>query len=75
MQLDRTNSPVRLCHVTDTEVLKEDMDYKERLSVGEDKALSLGKVTVQDARTFVCQVGAGSSGVGKNRTELCIYRE
>ncbi|NWQ58993.1 MUC18 protein, partial [Neopipo cinnamomea] len=72
--VDRTNTPVRLCHVTDTEVLKEDTDYKERLSVGEDKALSISKVTMQDARTFVCQVGAGSSGVGENRTELHVYK-
>ncbi|NWU77900.1 MUC18 protein, partial [Onychorhynchus coronatus] len=72
--VDRSNSPVRLCHVTDTEVLKEDTDYKERLSVGEDKALSISKVTVQDARIFVCRVGAGSSSVGENRTELRVYK-
>ncbi|NWU13344.1 MUC18 protein, partial [Cephalopterus ornatus] len=72
--MDRTNTPVRLCHVTDTEVLKEDTDYKERLSVGKDKALSISRVTVQDARTFVCEVGAGSSGVGENRTELHVYK-
>ncbi|XP_050179173.1 cell surface glycoprotein MUC18 isoform X3 [Myiozetetes cayanensis] len=72
--VDRTNSPVRLCHVTDTEVLRDDTAYKERLSVGEDKALSISKVTTQDARTFVCQVGAGSSGVGENRTELHVYK-
>ncbi|XP_027759321.1 cell surface glycoprotein MUC18 isoform X2 [Empidonax traillii] len=72
--VDRTNSPVRLCHVTDTGVLKDDTAYKERLSVGEDKALSISKVTMQDARTFVCQVGAGSSSVGENRTELHVYK-
>ncbi|NXP20732.1 MUC18 protein, partial [Scytalopus superciliaris] len=72
--LDRTNSRVRLCHVTEGEVLKEDTEYKGRLSVGEDKALSISKVTVQDVRTFVCQVGAGSSGVGENRTELRVYK-
>ncbi|KFR03023.1 Cell surface glycoprotein MUC18, partial [Nipponia nippon] len=27
-----------------------------------------------DARTFVCQVGAGSHGMGENRTELHIYK-
>ncbi|KFP67847.1 Cell surface glycoprotein MUC18, partial [Cariama cristata] len=27
-----------------------------------------------DARTFVCQVGAGSHGVGENRTELHVYK-
>ncbi|XP_027511511.1 cell surface glycoprotein MUC18 isoform X2 [Corapipo altera] len=69
-----TNSRVRLCHITDSEVLKDDTDYKERLSVGEDKALSISKVTVQDDRTFVCQVGAGSSGVGESHTELHVYK-
>ncbi|NXM73423.1 MUC18 protein, partial [Serilophus lunatus] len=72
--LDRTNTPVRLCHITGSEVLKEDTDYKERLSVGEDKALSISKVTLQDARTFLCQVGAGGSDVGENRTELRVYK-
>ncbi|KFP98473.1 Cell surface glycoprotein MUC18, partial [Leptosomus discolor] len=27
-----------------------------------------------DAKTFVCQVGAGSHGVGENRTELHVYK-
>ncbi|NXK37137.1 MUC18 protein, partial [Piprites chloris] len=72
--MDRANGPVRLCRVTGTDVLKDDTVYKERLSVGEDKALSISKVTVQDARTFVCRVGAGSSGVGENRTELHVYK-
>ncbi|XP_051668204.1 cell surface glycoprotein MUC18 isoform X1 [Manacus candei] len=69
-----TNSPVRLCHITGSEVLKDDTEYKERLSVGEDKALSISKVTVQDDRTFVCQVGAGSLGVGESHTELHVYK-
>ncbi|XP_010287390.1 PREDICTED: LOW QUALITY PROTEIN: cell surface glycoprotein MUC18, partial [Phaethon lepturus] len=57
-----------------SEVLEENTDYKGRLSVGEDKALSISRVTVQDTRTFVCQVGAGSHGVGENRTELHVYK-
>ncbi|NXA12665.1 MUC18 protein, partial [Sapayoa aenigma] len=65
---------VKLCHVTDGEVLKEDTVYKERLSVGEDKALSISKVTLQDIRTFVCQVRVGSSDMGENRTELRVYK-
>ncbi|NXY26397.1 MUC18 protein, partial [Atrichornis clamosus] len=72
--VDRSNNTVRLCHVTASGVLKEDTDYKERLSVGEDKALSISKVTMQDARTFVCQVGAGSYGVGENHTSLSLYK-
>ncbi|NXX99913.1 MUC18 protein, partial [Centropus bengalensis] len=66
---------VRLCHITGGDVQEEDTDYKGRLSVGEDKALSIRKVTVQDARTFVCQVGAGTYGEGENRTELRVYSE
>ncbi|NXF13041.1 MUC18 protein, partial [Smithornis capensis] len=73
--LDQANSRVRLCRITDSEVLKEDTEYKGRLSVGADKALSISKVTLQDARTFVCQVGAGSSDVGESRTELTVYSE
>ncbi|NWR80370.1 MUC18 protein, partial [Centropus unirufus] len=61
---------VRLCHITGGDVQEEDTDYKGRLSVGEDKALSIRKVTVQDARIFVCQVGSGTYGEGENRTEL-----
>ncbi|NWI86307.1 MUC18 protein, partial [Pitta sordida] len=72
--LDRTGTRVRLCRVTDTELLKDDTDYKDRLSVGEDKALSISRVTLQDLRTFLCQVRAGSSDVGENRTELRVYK-
>ncbi|NXI05327.1 MUC18 protein, partial [Pachycephala philippinensis] len=73
--VDRSNRQVRLYHVTASGVLEDDTDYKGRLSLGEDKALSLSSVTVQDARTFVCQVGAGSYGVGENSTELSVYSE
>ncbi|NXN84225.1 MUC18 protein, partial [Bombycilla garrulus] len=72
--VDRSNKQVRLYHVTDSGVLQDDTDYKQRLSLGEDKALSISAVTPQDARTFVCQVGAGSHGVGENSTELRVYK-
>ncbi|NXI34851.1 MUC18 protein, partial [Galbula dea] len=68
------NNRVRLYHITGSETLQENTDYKGRLSVGEDKALSISRVTVQDAKTFVCQVGAGSHGVAENHTELRIYK-
>ncbi|NXL85132.1 MUC18 protein, partial [Alectura lathami] len=71
--VDRSNL-VRLCHITKSKVQEEDTDYKGRLSVGEDKALSISKVTVQDSRTFVCRVAAGSQGVGENQTELRVYK-
>ena len=74
LQIDRNNQ-VRLCNITGSKILEENTDYKGRLSVGEDKALSISRVTVQDARTFVCQVRAGSHGVGENRTELRVYSE
>ncbi|NXK63865.1 MUC18 protein, partial [Sylvietta virens] len=73
--VDRSNRQVRLYHVTASGVLEDDTDYKKRLSLGEDKALSLSAVTVHDARTFMCQVGAGSYGVGENSTELSVYSE
>ncbi|NXO06202.1 MUC18 protein, partial [Oriolus oriolus] len=72
--VDRSNKQVRLYHITASGVLEDGTDYKGRLSLGEDKALSLSSVTVQDARTFVCQVGAGSYGVGENSTELSVYK-
>ncbi|NXE82790.1 MUC18 protein, partial [Cochlearius cochlearius] len=71
--MDRNNR-VSLCRITGSEILEESTDYKGRLSVGEDKALSIRRVTVQDARTFVCQVGAGTHGVGENRTEIHVYK-
>ncbi|NXD42670.1 MUC18 protein, partial [Copsychus sechellarum] len=73
--VDRSNRQVRLYHITASEVLEDDTDYKNRVSLGQDKALSISPVTVQDARTFVCQVGAGSYGVGENSTELSVYSE
>ncbi|KAI1230748.1 hypothetical protein IHE44_0008627 [Lamprotornis superbus] len=72
--IDRSNRQVRLFHITASEVVKDDTDYKNRVSLGQDKALSISTVTVQDARTFVCQVGAGSYGVGENSTELSVYK-
>ncbi|NWV43249.1 MUC18 protein, partial [Grantiella picta] len=73
--VDRSNKQVRLYHITDSGVREDETDYKQRLSLGEDKALSISRVTVQDARIFMCQVGAGSYGVGENSTELSVYSE
>lgn len=75
LQVDRSNRQVRLYHGTASGILEDDTDYKGRLSLGEDKALSISSVTVQDPRTFVCQVGAGSYGVGENSTKLSVYSE
>ncbi|NXF22997.1 MUC18 protein, partial [Rhodinocichla rosea] len=73
--VDRSNKQVRLYHITASGLLEDDTDYKKRLSLGEDKALSISAVTLQDPKTFVCQVGAGSYGVGENSTELRVYSE
>ncbi|NXR49752.1 MUC18 protein, partial [Hippolais icterina] len=72
--VDHSNKQVRLYHVTASGVLEDDTDLKKRLSLGEDKALSLSAVTLQDARTFMCQVGAGSYGMGESSTKLSVYK-
>uniref|UniRef100_A0A8C2TBY7 Cell surface glycoprotein MUC18 n=1 Tax=Coturnix japonica TaxID=93934 RepID=A0A8C2TBY7_COTJA len=66
---------VRLCVITASGARIDETEYGERLSVGEDKALSISKVTRQDnARTFICRVGADGRGVGENHTELYTYK-
>ncbi|KAL9825725.1 cell surface glycoprotein MUC18 isoform 1-T1 [Geothlypis trichas] len=72
--VDRSNKQVRLYHVTANGILEDDTDYRKRLSLGEDKALSISAVTLQDPKIFMCQVGAGSYGVGENSTELSVYK-
>ena len=74
LQIERNNR-VQLCHITGSEILEENTDYKGRLRVGKDNALSISRVTMQDTRTFICQVEAGSHGMGENRTELRVYSE
>uniref|UniRef100_A0A8C4YK60 Melanoma cell adhesion molecule n=1 Tax=Gopherus evgoodei TaxID=1825980 RepID=A0A8C4YK60_9SAUR len=54
--------------------LPVDPEYKGRVAMENDFTLTISRVTLQDARTFVCQVGAGSLGVGENRTKLHIYK-
>ncbi|XP_057897151.1 cell surface glycoprotein MUC18 isoform X1 [Melospiza georgiana] len=72
--VDRSNRQVRLYHITANGILEDDTDYRKRLSLGEDKALSLSEVTLQDPKVFMCQVGAGSYGMGENSTELSVYK-
>ncbi|XP_030920312.1 cell surface glycoprotein MUC18 [Geospiza fortis] len=72
--VDHSNKQVRLYHITADGVLEDDTDYKKRLSLGEDKALSISEVTLQDPKTFMCQVGAGSYGVGETSTNLSVYK-
>ncbi|TFJ99174.1 Cell surface glycoprotein MUC18 [Platysternon megacephalum] len=56
------------------QVFEVDPEYKGRVAMEDDFTLTISRVTLQDARTFVCQVGAGSLGVGENRTKLHIYK-
>lgn len=53
----------------------EDSPYVGRVSMDDTFTLAITQTTLQDARVFVCQVGAGSLGVGENRTELRVYSE
>uniref|UniRef100_A0A7M4FT66 Melanoma cell adhesion molecule n=1 Tax=Crocodylus porosus TaxID=8502 RepID=A0A7M4FT66_CROPO len=55
-------------------VFTEDPPYVGRVSMDDAFTLAITQTTLQDARIFVCQVGAGSLGVGENRTELRVYK-
>ncbi|NXP77675.1 MUC18 protein, partial [Ramphastos sulfuratus] len=71
--IDRDNQ-VRLYHITSNETVEENTDYRGRLSLGEDKALSISEVLLGDSKTFVCRVGAGSYGVDEKHTKLLVYK-
>ncbi|NXF88098.1 MUC18 protein, partial [Eubucco bourcierii] len=71
--IDRDNE-VRLFHITSNETVEENTDYRGRLSLGEDKALSISEVLLGDSKTFVCRVGAGSYGVIEKQTKLLVYK-
>uniref|UniRef100_A0A670Y9Y3 Melanoma cell adhesion molecule n=1 Tax=Pseudonaja textilis TaxID=8673 RepID=A0A670Y9Y3_PSETE len=48
----------------------EDDQYRDRLNIAKNFSLVIKKVTPQDAKFYICQVGLGSVGVGENRTKL-----
>ncbi|XP_043936985.1 cell surface glycoprotein MUC18 isoform X2 [Protopterus annectens] len=48
--------------------------YTNRISVSDDFTLTISPVTLQDERSFLCQIGAGPAGNGENKTELRIYK-
>ncbi|XP_009992913.1 PREDICTED: cell surface glycoprotein MUC18 [Chaetura pelagica] len=52
----------------------ESAEYAGRLSLGGDGALSISRVTMQDAKTFICQVVTDSHGTAENHTELYVYK-
>ncbi|XP_051494399.1 cell surface glycoprotein MUC18 isoform X2 [Apus apus] len=68
------NSRVEVCQVMGGRILEESADYAGRLSLGEDRALSISRVTMQDAKTFICHVVTDSHGTAENHTELHVYK-
>ncbi|KAJ6653986.1 hypothetical protein lerEdw1_007618 [Lerista edwardsae] len=52
----------------------DESDFRGRVSLTEELALAIESVALQDAKTYVCQVGAGSAGVGENRSELHVFK-
>ncbi|XP_029429302.1 cell surface glycoprotein MUC18-like isoform X2 [Rhinatrema bivittatum] len=51
-----------------------DTEYKDRIRMADNFTLLISEVTLQDERTFLCQIGAGPAGFGENRTELRVYK-
>ncbi|KAG8141580.1 hypothetical protein E2320_007184 [Naja naja] len=48
--------------------------YKDHLNIAKNFSLVIKKVTPQDAKFYICQVGLGSVGVGENRTKLQVSK-
>ncbi|KAL8173620.1 UNVERIFIED_CONTAM: hypothetical protein K2H54_010377 [Gekko kuhli] len=53
--------------------LKES-DMKDRVGISDEFALTISKVTPRDARTYWCQVGAGSAGFAEKQAELRVSK-
>ncbi|XP_050778009.1 cell surface glycoprotein MUC18 isoform X3 [Gopherus flavomarginatus] len=68
------HSRTKIYYMVRGQEFEVDPEYKGRVAMENDFTLTISRVTLQDARTFVCQVGAGSLGVGENRTKLHIYK-
>ncbi|KAJ1189874.1 hypothetical protein NDU88_006616 [Pleurodeles waltl] len=51
-----------------------DTEYKDRITVLPNFTLVIRDVTVQDERTFVCQIGAGVVGFAEGRAELHVFK-
>ncbi|XP_063167074.1 cell surface glycoprotein MUC18 [Candoia aspera] len=52
----------------------EEGQYKDRLNIAKNFSLVIQRVSPQDAKTYICQVGLGSLGVGENRTKLQVSK-
>ncbi|XP_005303830.1 cell surface glycoprotein MUC18 isoform X3 [Chrysemys picta bellii] len=68
------NNRTKIYYMVRDQAFEPDREYKGRVAMENDFTFTISRVTLQDARTFVCQVGAGSLGVGENRTKLHIYK-
>ncbi|XP_026543767.1 cell surface glycoprotein MUC18 isoform X1 [Notechis scutatus] len=52
----------------------EEDQYRDHLNIAKNFSLVIKKVTPQDAKFYICQVGLGSVGVGENRTKLQVSK-
>ncbi|XP_066495513.1 cell surface glycoprotein MUC18 [Tiliqua scincoides] len=52
----------------------DESEFRGRVNLTEELALAIENVVLQDAKTYVCQVGAGGAGVGENRSELHVFK-
>nr|XP_033773744.1 cell surface glycoprotein MUC18 isoform X2 [Geotrypetes seraphini] len=68
------NGRVNIYYVGQDRQYAYDTEFKDRIHVADNFTLYISEVTLQDERTFVCQIGAGSAGFGENRTELRVYK-
>ncbi|XP_074833031.1 cell surface glycoprotein MUC18 [Carettochelys insculpta] len=71
--IDR-NRRMKIAYMAGGQIVLADTEYKGRVAMEDDFALTISRVTLQDARSFVCQVGAGSLGVDEKRTQLLVYK-
>ncbi|XP_007439351.2 cell surface glycoprotein MUC18 [Python bivittatus] len=59
--------------IQDKEYWEEDQ-YRDRLNIAKNFSLIIRRVTPQDAKIYICQVGLGSLGVSENRTKLQVSK-
>ncbi|XP_054854378.1 cell surface glycoprotein MUC18 isoform X2 [Eublepharis macularius] len=59
---------------TQDRVESKESEMKERINITDDFALTISKVTPRDAKTYLCQVGAGRAGFSEKQTELRVSK-
>nr|XP_056716833.1 cell surface glycoprotein MUC18 [Euleptes europaea] len=52
----------------------KESDMKERFGISDHFALTISKVAPRDAKTYLCQVGAGSAGFAEKQAELRVSK-